>query len=208
MTGYEKGFPEEITIGEGGMSIDDVNRLMLSLDGERCMTRFRRHDLMHYYAVERQQYLDERYEMTPERKEKLLEVERLMWKSRDEMEALHRLHVEQEQRKRKQGIRIPAKICYHLEVGNVEIEDLSDVENDMFNLLYAEDRYWSMNWGYEYSYYDFEKEEYIPPRHWCENVHQDGFTHEFHSLKDRYCLAWQDMEMITRFWLTVDYCYM
>lgn len=209
MIRYEKGFPEEIVIGEGGMSVNDVERLMLSLDGEKSLMKYRREWLMGYYTKERQKYLDERYEMTPERRNRLLEVERMMWKSRDEIEPLCKLHVERELRKQKRGIRIPTRIGYHLEVGNTEVEGLSDVEIDLFNLLCAEDRYCSHWWGYEYSYYDFERGQYVLRRRQEEarQMDQDGFTYGFHSLKDNYGLAWQDMERITCFWLTVDYCY-
>lgn len=210
---YNRGFPEEIVIGENGMSVGDVERLMLSLDHDDSLGEIDNSVLMRTYKQERQKYLDEHYEMTPERRSRLQEVERMMWEKYDNMEKLCKLHVEQEKKKQQQGVRIPNHIDYHLEVDNTVAEGLSDAEIDLFDLLCAEDRYHCAVWGWKhinYSY-SFNSDNYTqsdnPLGRDEREIGEDGFTNGFHSLKKMYTLAWQDMENITDFRLTVDYWY-
>lgn len=210
MMRYERGYPMEIVIGEGGMSVSDVESLMLSLSDDNNISESSEQWLMKDYAAKRQKYLDEHYEMTDERRSRLLEVDRMLWEKRDLMYTVYKQHVNRAVRMYKQGMRIPREISCHFEVDNNRDERIDDRMCDLFNLLCGEARNEKSNWGYIFDYCNLTNIDdgfELKTKKMSREMTDDGLTNALHSLKERYKLAWQDVEIITGFVFTIYYDY-
>lgn len=218
---YYNGFPEEVKIGEGEMSLHDVERNMLSLYWDEKLNEGDKDFLMRQYKRERMRYLDETFQLTADKTQVLKGVETLWQEAQKRMESTKKRLVEREVEKIKQGKLAARCVRLFLEIGNLEDTEevnYSDEENDLWGILCGEDRRHDLFWGITWTSEDIAT--YEQRKDW-ENSHKpqhvkmeqtanrslETFDKDFLGVKERYLLAWSDILRITRFDLTVKMCY-
>lgn len=222
---YYKGFPEEIKIGEGGMTLHDVERLMLSLYWDEKLNDRDKNFLMDLYKEERMHHLDEAFACTADELRKLKDVESIYLEAVQRMEATKARMAERELQKMKQGLLAASNIYLYLEIGELEEtggQCYSDEELDLWSVLCGEDRRHNWFWGvnrcsaniknYEEAEARRQKllEQSASQKKVADKVPQSGtesLDKDFLHMKKKYCLAWTDMMRITRFDLTVKLSY-
>lgn len=208
MMRYERGYPKKIAIGEDGISVSDVESLILSLSYDLNIGENSKHYLMKYYTSVWQEYLDGHYEMTDERRNRLLEVDRMLWEKRDFMYMVYKQHIDRAVRMYKQGLHFPKSVSCHFEVDNNQNQRIDDRTCDLFDILCGEARNKKSNWGLIHDYWHIT---HIDDRvlqmtnKMAREVKANGLTKALHDLKERYTLAWQDVEIISGFVFTI-YC--
>lgn len=218
---YYNGFPEEVKIGEGEMSLHDVERNMLSLYWDEKLNESDKDFLMRQYKRERMRYLDETFQLTADKTQVLKGVETLWQEAQKRMESTKQRLVEREVEKMKQGRLAARHVRLFLEIGNLEDTEevnYSDEENDLWGILCGEDRRHDLFWGITWTSEDIAT--YEQRKDW-ENSHKpqhvkkeqtanrslETFDKDFLKMKERYLLAWSDISRITRFDLTIKMCY-
>lgn len=218
---YYKGFPEEVKIGDGKMTLHDVERNMLSLYWDEKLNESDKDFLMRQYKRERMRYLDETFQLTADKTQILKGVETLWQEAQKRMETTKKRLVEREVEKMKQGKLAARCVRLFLEIGNLEDAEevnYSDEENDLWGILCGEDRRHDLFWGITWTSEDIAT--YEQRKDW-ENSHKpqhvkkeqtanstpETFGKDFLGIKERYLLAWSDISRITRFDLTVHMCY-
>lgn len=218
---YYKGFPEEVKIGEGEMSLHDVERNMLSLYWDEKLNESDKDFLMRQYKKERMRYLDETFQLTADKTQVLKGVETLWQEAQKRMETTKKRLVEREVEKMKQGKLAARCVRLFLEIGNLEDAEevsYSDEENDLWGILCGEDRRHDLFWGIDWTSEDIatygqwkDWENNHKPQHVSKeqtaNSALETFGKDFLRMKERYLLAWSDISRITRFDLTVHMCY-
>lgn len=217
---YYKGFPEEVKIGEGEMTLHDVERNMLSLYWDEKLNGMDKDFLMRRYKRERMRYLDEAFQLTEEKTQALKGVETLWQEARMRMESTKKRLAEREVEKMKQGRLAARYVRLFLEIGNLEDTEevsYSDEENDLWGILCGEDRRHDLFWGIDWTSEDItayeQREEWnncrlkSSPKEQTEGRTSENFDRDFLGMKERYLLAWTDILRITRFDLTVKMCY-
>lgn len=218
---YYKGFPEEVKIGDGKMTLHGVERNMLSLYWDEKLNEGDKDFLMRQYKRERMRYLDETFQLTADKTQALKRVETLWQEAQKRMETTKKRLVEREVEKMKQGRLAARHVRLFLEIGNLEDTkevNYSDEENDLWGILCGEDRRHDLFWGITWTAEDIAT--YEQRKDW-ENSHKpqhvkkeqaanrslETFDKDFLKMKERYLLAWSDISRITRFDLTVHMCY-
>ncbi len=218
---YYKGFPEEVKIGDGKMTLHGVERNMLSLYWDEKLNESDKDFLMRQYKRERMRYLDETFQLTADKTQILKGVETLWQEAQKRMETTKKRLVEREVEKMKQGKLAARCVRLFLEIGNLEDAEevnYSDEENDLWGILCGEDRRHDLFWGIDWTSEDIAT--YGQRKDW-ENSHKpqharkeqtanstpETFDKDFLGIKERYLLAWSDILRITRFDLTVHMCY-
>ena len=83
---YYRGFPEGVKIGEEGMTLHDVERIMLSLYWDEKLNDGDKDFLMDLYKEERMRYLDEVFPDTVAELQRLKEVEAIYLEAVQRME--------------------------------------------------------------------------------------------------------------------------
>ena len=218
---YYRGFPEEVKIEEGGMTLHDVERNMLSLYWDEKLNEMDKDFLMRQYKRERMCYLDETFQLTEDKMQVLKRVETLWQEARKRMERTRERLAEQEVKKMKQGKTAARYVRLFLEIGNLEDTEnvtYSDEEDDLWSILCGEDRrhdlFWGIVWASEdITAYELKKEECENNKFQRVNKEQtvngtsEAFDQDFLGMKERYLLAWSDIMRISRFDLTVKMCY-
>lgn len=218
---YYKGFPEEVKIGEGEMTLHDVERNMLSLYWDEKLNGMDKDFLMRQYKRERMRYLDETFQLTEEKTQALKGVETFWQEARMRMETTKKRLAEREVEKMKQGKLAARCVRLFLEIGNLEDTEevsYSDEENDLWGILCGEDRRHDLFWGIDWTSEDIaayeQREEWgnncrlkSSPKEQTEDRASDTFDRDFLGMKEKYLLAWSDLLRITRFDLTVKLCY-
>ena len=114
---YYNGYPEKVEIGIHEMSIDDVEHLILTLNGEDNMHPITRNMLWDNYTKARAQYWDAQFDMGEYEKKRLNELGKRIIAQMEEMYALRDRLLRQELEKIKNG-KIGAK--------SIELETVSD----------------------------------------------------------------------------------
>ena len=218
---YYKGFPEEVKIGEGEMTLHDVERNMLSLYWDEKLNGMDKDFLMRQYKRERMRYLDETFQLTEEKTQALKGVETLWQEARMRMETTKKRLAEREVEKMKQGKLAARCVRLFLEIGNLEDTEevsYSDEENDLWGILCGEDRRHDLFWGIDWTSEDIaaygQREEWenncrlkSSPKEQTEDGASETFDRDFLGMKEKYLLAWTDILRIIRFDLTVKLCY-
>lgn len=218
---YYKGFPEEVKIEEGGITLHDVERNMLSLYWDEKLNEMDKDFLMREYKRERMRYLDETFQLTAEKMQVLKGVETLWQEAQKRMETTKKRLVEREVEKMKQGRPAAHYVRLFLEIGNLEDTEevsYSDEENDLWGILCGEDRRHDLFWGVVWTSEDITTYEQQKewentyrlkrsPKHQTEDKTPETFDQDILRMKEKYLLAWTDILRITRFDLTVKLCY-
>ena len=222
---YYRGFPEGVKIGEEGMTLHDVERIMLSLYWDEKLNDGDKDFLMDLYKEERMRYLDEVFPDTVAELQRLKEVEAIYLEAVQCMETTKTCMAERELQKMKQGLPAADSIHLYLEIGNLEETEercYSDEEQDLWGILCGEDRRHNWFWGVDRcsanikNYEEVEArrqmllEQNAPRKKEGDKVPLSGkqsLDKYFLQMKEKYYLAWTDLMRITRFDLTVKLCY-
>lgn len=223
---YYKAFPEEMKIEEGGATLHDLERTMLSLYWDDEISEIDKDFLMNNYKLERMRYLDTSFAWTEYNIRKLKEVEELYLNALKRAEYTLKRLTEREAGKRKNGQMAASVICIHLEIANLQDTEervFSDEEKELWDLLCSEDRDCDPLWGMVHNtiILDQHMEDkqkniwlYHKANYWKGAEDQENtnpyirnFNAKFCSMKETYALPWQDMKYITKFWQTVDLQY-
>jgi len=207
------GYPDEVVIDGVETTVHDVNRMLLSLMWDKRLSDGDKGYLLCQYRTERQRYLDAQYEMTEENR-KLLAVQEQ--KLSDEIENCE-VHLERlkqrELEKKAQGVRSAKRIAYHLEIDNRALEEgepYNTEEVELWDYLFSENcTLWS--WGVSYNSVEVREEE-ESRLDWRKNLTrmvQPGKKEEssfktLECLKKKYGVAWQDVQKIQHFRLTIQ----
>lgn len=218
---YCKGFPEEVKIEEGNMTLHDVERTMLSLYWDERLNERDKDFLMRQYKSERMRYLDETIQLTADKMQVLKGVETLWQEAQKRMETTKKRLAEREVEKMKQGKPAARYVRLFLEIGN--LEDTAEVsyldeESDLWGVLCGEDRrhdlFWGVVWTSENITVYEQQEEWknncrikSSSKEQTEDRTSETFDRDFLQMKEKYLLAWTDIQRITRFDLTVKLCY-
>ncbi len=197
-----KGYPVEIHIDESEVTVHDVNRLILSLYDDKYVTPKEKDELMRIYLQERQEFLDKNYHMTEEKKAHFLELEkRLSLEIEACRERLERMK-RREEEKKNSGDAYAKTIEYSLEVANCNRGYFNFSEaDDIQDTLFEEDRFYPY-WGFDYGWTKCgeEKEDnsysYLSK---SAKTKRDENLDNINRLKERYNVAWDDIEKIKDF---------
>ncbi len=207
------GYPDEVVIDGVETTVHDVNRMLLSLMWDKQLSDGDKGYLLCQYRTERQRYLDAQYEMTEENRQSLTIQEQ---KLSDEIEncevRLERLK-QRELEKKVQGLRSAKRIDYHLEIDNRTLEEgepYNTEEVELWDYLFSEKcTLWS--WGVSHNSVEVRDEE-ESSLDWRKNrtrMVQPGEKEEssfktLECLKREYGVAWQDVQKIQYFRLTIQ----
>ncbi len=195
-------YPRKIRIDGKRFTLEDANRLLLALSRDEELAEMDSGDLRDNYKKERQRYLDGLYEMTDERKATLLRLERRMAAEIRNCDLrLERMRA-REKEKRDKGMRFARHIRYHWETGDYSYKDFATTDElELMESLFHEDKlndYWGVcgevfigdtDTG-EPSYDKKEKPEETLPT--------------LNMLREKYVIAWQDIEKIVNFRLFIE----
>ncbi len=197
-----KGYPKEIEIGVDGATLHDVNRLLLALMWDHELSNEDKHCLETSYRRERQRYLDGLYEMTDERREALLKLERRMAAEIRNCDLrLERMEA-REKEERDKGMLFARNIRYHLEIENFSWEDFGSTDElELMDLLYSEDRL-SGYWGITDGVTIYDKDEESSRDQYRQDKPEEELP-TLNMLRNKYTVAWQDIEKIKKFRLTI-----
>lgn len=202
------GYPDEVHIDGTDTTLHDVNRMLLALMLDERLTDADKEYLTRLYRIERQRYLDAQYEMTETRRRVLQQIERKLADELHGCEArLNRL-LQREREKKSQGLLRPAGyIHYHLEVANYapeENESYSSEEVELWDSLFCENRL-SWHWGLEWGTVavddgqQYRREGRVKTMRTADHASLRNLT----AIKEKYHVAWQDIQKIKHFMLTV-----
>ncbi len=202
---YIKGYPAEIHIDGAGITLHDINKMILSVFDDKTISEEERLQLYTTYRTERQRFLDKIYDMTAEKKNHFLQLEqRLAREISSCAQRLERMRAHEEQRAKK-GLEHATSIEYHLEVADCDPDAFhSREEVDLQDTLFAENRL-DIAWG-------IDQEQVLCCAEEVENLSHSQHIDEaslpyLNHLRDTYLVAWQDIEKIARFMLTIYYRY-
>ncbi len=204
-----KGYPVEINIDGIEVTVHDVNRLILSLYDDRYVTPKEKDELKTIYLQARQAYLDKVYHMTEEKKAIFLELEKRLSEEigdcRDRLKRMKR----REEEKKDSGEAYATKMEFHLEVSNCNRRgfDFSEAD-DIQDTLFEEDRLYPF-WGFESGWTTCGEKEDNPYSYLYkpEKTKADEDLYNIKKLKEKYNVAWEDIEKIKGFMLTINFSY-
>ncbi len=189
-----KGYPINIHIDGTRVTLHDVNKLLIMLSKDENVSEAERNDWGEMYREERQRFLDKLYDETTHKKNILLKLEQRLAKEINTcVHRMERMKAREEERK-KQGLEYAKDIVFHLEIDNIYGAGYSEEDEELFDVLFEEYRFLS-NWG-------------IPCTETISTDETDKSAFPLLSkLREKHIVAWQDIEMIRKFQLTVDYIY-
>ena len=133
---YYNGYPENVEIGNHGMSIDDVEHLILTLSGEDNIHPVNRIMLWDNYTKARAQYWDAQLDMGEDEKKRLNELGKKIIDQIEEMYALRDRLLRQELEKKENGKREAKRIELEMLIQDWSSEDATDMEVDFYSGLF------------------------------------------------------------------------
>lgn len=209
---YYNGYPEEVEISYNGMSIDDVEHLILSLNGEDNIHPVIKISIRENYTRTRANYWDALFKMSEKEKRRMNELGERIIAQIEEMYALRDRLLAQELEKKKNGKRAAQSIEVETAIQDWHSEDATDEELDFYSGLFdfrpsmlrfdllckcyaciEEEGTWRAK-------PDRLEEKYTLPA-------EDGILQIVHEMKEDLNLAWKDMEKILGFEMRVKYGY-
>lgn len=209
---YHNGYPENVEIDTRGMSIDDVEHLILTLSGEDNMHPVTRNMLWDNYTKTRAQYWDAQFDMGEDEKKQLNELGKRIIAQIEEMYALRDRLLRQELEKIKNGKRGARSIELETVIQDWYSEDATDMEVDFYHGLFGFQtklRHFYHLCKCHVSIED-EEQDLTEPNYWKEKYTQlaeDGILQIVHKMKEDINLAWKDMDKILDFEMKVRYIY-
>ena len=209
---YHNGYPENVKIDIHGMSIDDVEHLILTLSGEDNMHPVTRSMLWDNYTKARAQYWDAQFDMGEDEKKRLNELGKRIIAQIEEMYALRDRLLRQELEKIKNGKRGARSIELETVIQDWYSEDATDMEVDFYSRLFNFQSKLRNFYHLCKCYASTENDEqnHTEPNYWKEKYTQlaeDGILQIVHELKEDGNLAWKDMNKILDFEMKVRYIY-
>ena len=202
------GYPDEVQIDGTETTVHDVNRMLLSLMWDKRLIDPDKEYLSRHYRTERQQYLDAQDEMTEENRQALQAVEQKLSDEIQHCEARLKRLKQRELEKKAKGMRSAKRIHYYLEVANYspeENESYNSEDIELWDYLFGENRL-SWHWGLDYGSTIVEERE--EQCRWknrirtAQPIDKETFK-ELNALKEKYHVAWQDVQKIKNFMLTI-----
>ena len=133
---YYSGYPETVEIGIHGMSIDDVEHLILTLSGEDKIHPINRIMLWDNYTKARAQYWDAQFDIGEEERKCLNELGQKIIVQIEEMYALRNRLLKQELEKREKGKKAAKRIELETAIQDWYSEDATDMEVDFYSGLF------------------------------------------------------------------------
>ena len=209
---YHNGYPENVKIDIHGMSIDDVEHLILTLSGEDNMHPVTRSMLWDNYTKARAQYWDAQFDMGEDEKKRLNELGKRIIAQIEEMYALRDRLLRQELEKIKNGKRGARSIELETVIQDWYSEDATDMEVDFYSRLFNFQSKLRNFYHLCKCYASTENDEqnHTEPNYWKEKYTQlaeDGILQIVHELKEDGNLALKDMNKILDFEMKVRYIY-
>lgn len=207
---YYKGYPEEMKVDGQEATLHDIERAMLSLYWDKTLCDGDKNHLMDQYKEERMRYLDSIFQPTGTDRLRLKEVERMFADAQQRMSDVCQRLIKTELQKKEQRQKAANELSLHLEVWNLEdTESLSysDEENDLWNILFGEERNYYPYWGLMTNHVYINESELKEYRRPAIHDATDKEENPLILLKETYKPGWQDILKITRFYLTVDLYY-
>ncbi len=209
---YYNGYPENVEIGIHGMSIDDVEHLILTLYGEDNIHPINRTMLWDNYTKARAQYWDAQFEIGEEEKKQLNELGKKIIAQIEEMYALRDRLLRLELEKKEKGKREAKRIELEMVIQDWYSEDATDMEVDFYNGLFSFQTKLRSIYHLCKCHASTENEEQMltEPNYWEEEYTQlaeDGILQIVHKLKKDGNLAWKDIDKILGFEMKVRYIY-
>lgn len=209
---FYNGYPENVEIGIHGMSIDDVEHLILTLSGEDNIHPVNRIMLWDNYTQARAQYWDAQFDMGEDEKKRLNELGKRIIAQIEEMYALRDRLLRQELEKIRNGKKGAKRIELETVIQDWYSEDATDMEVDFYNGLFGFQT--KLRNFYHlckcYASTEDEEQNLTEPNYWEEKYTQlaeDGILQIVHKLKEDGNLAWKDMDKILDFEMKVRYIY-
>ncbi len=204
-----KGYPLEINIDGVKVTIHDVNRLILSLYEDMHITPKEKDELKEIYLQERQAYLDKIYHMTEEKKALFLELEKRLSEEIEDCRArLERMKIREEEKKNS-GEAYATNIEYHLQIANIRRNfDFSEAD-DIQDALFEEDKF-NPFWGFRYERTTCGEDEEDNSYNYSSKPAEtkaDENLYNINHLKEKYIVAWEDIEKIKDLMLTIKFIY-
>ena len=209
---YHNGYPENVEIGIHGMSIDDVEHLILTLSGEDNIHHVNRIMLWDNYTKARAQYWDAQFDMGEDEKKRLNELGKKIIAQIEEMYALRDRLLRQELEKKENGKREAKRIELEMLIQDWYSEDATDMEVDFYSGLFNFQSKLRNFYHLCKCHVSTEDEEQDLTRsnYWKEKYTQlaeDGILQIVHKMKEDINLAWKDMDKILDFEMKVRYIY-
>lgn len=209
---YYNGYPENVEIGIHGMSIDDVEHLILTLSGEDNIHPINRIMLWDNYTKARAQYWDAQFDMGEEEKKLLNELGKKIIAQIEEMYALRDRLLRLELEKKENGKREAKRIELEMVIQEWYSEDATDMEVDFYNGLFNFQMKLRSIYHLCKCHASTEDEEQnrTEPNYWEEEYTQqaeDDILQIVHQMKKDGNLAWKDMDKILGFEMKVRYIY-
>lgn len=209
---YYNGYPENVEIGNHGMSINDVEHLILTLSGEDNIHPVNRIMLWDNYTKARAQYWDAQLDMGEDEKKRLNELGKKIIDQIEEMYALRDRLLRLELEKKENGKRGAERIELETVIQNWYSEDATDMEVDFYNGMFGFQT--KLRNFYHlckcYASTEDEEQNLTEPNYWEEKYTQlaeDGILQIVHEMKEGGNLAWKDMDKILDFEMKVRYIY-
>lgn len=209
---YYNGYPENVEISIHGMSIDDVEHLILTLSGEDNIHPITRSMLWDNYTKARAQYWDAQFDMGEDEKKWLNELGKRIIAQIEKMYALRNRLLQQELEKKRNGKREAKRIELEMVIQDWYSEDATDMEVDFYNGLFGFQT--KLRNFYHlckcYASTEDEEQNLTEPNYWEEKYTQlaeDGILQIVHEMKEDINLAWKDMDKILDFEMKVKYIY-
>lgn len=209
---YHNGYPENVEIGNHGMSINDVEHLILTLSSEDNMHPATRNMLWDNYTKARAQYWDAQFDMGEDEKKQLNELGKRIIAQIEEMYALRDRLLRQELEKIRNGKKGAKRIELETVIQDWYSEDATDMEVDFYNGLFGFQTKLRNFYHLCKCYVSTEDEEQdlTEPNYWKEKytrLAEDGILQIVHEMKEDINLAWKDMDKILDFEMKVRYIY-
>lgn len=209
---FYNGYPENVEIGIHGMSIDDVEHLILTLSGEDNIHPVNRIMLWDNYTKARAQYWDAQFDMGEDEKKQLNELGKKIIDQIEEMYVLRDRLLRQELEKKENGKREAKRIELEMLIQDWYSEDATDMEVDFYSGLFSSQT--KLRKFYHlckcYASTEDEEQNLTEPNYWEEKYTQlaeDGILQIVHEMKEGGNLAWKDMDKILDFEMKVRYIY-
>lgn len=210
---YISGYPETVKVSGNGMSICDVEHLIVQLAGEDNIHPVEKIGMMQNYRQVRADYWNARYELTKEKVELLNELGQKFIDQINAMYASCERLTCRELEKKESGKRAARMLELQTVIRQKYLSDSLDEETELYDSLFAYRKRGTMcNFLLKYSRCCLEDDadnERVQKRleEKCRRMDEDGVMRIVHELQSDYILAWKDLERIGDFEMKVKYSY-
>lgn len=198
-----KGYPAEVHIDGETMTVNDVERLILSLYWDKEISKRDNERLSEDYKRERQRWLDSQFTKDEESAKRLNEVAAMFTAAEKRMENTAKSMAAEVRERCDSGAK---RIVLHVEIGDLlggPSAGITDEDAELWDALCGEECNYYPYWGVSCLYVDLTHD-----KKWNTGRQEDKARYtpeqQLSVLRDAYLLAWQDIIRIPRFVMTVE----